>query len=362
MARPLFDQASYAAVHDVLSSGVLAQGPQIAQLEQDVRRSFTVEHALAVSSGTSALQLIGAAMDLAHDALVLVPGLTFAATANAFLSAGCRVRPIDIDPATGNLAPDALADALDSEPAVDAVVFVDLFGNSAGGSECITVAQARGIPTIEDAAQAHGARDQEGRSVAARATAAAFSLYATKNIAAGEGGLVTTSDKEIADRIRLLRSHGSLAQYEHVITGVNHRLNEMAAALARTQLPHLDAWNVRRHANAEVLSAALSNRFGDAVTLPTIGSPAQHVLHQYTCTFADPMTRDHVAEWLDRSGIDTKVFYPYTIAQLPGVEPNALPNAEHLRDHGLSLPVHPGLTSIELERLDAAIQAVPAPR
>ena len=360
-AAPGLEPEDVAAVVRVLESGVLANGPEAAALEAEFAAWCGVPHAVAVSSGTAALVLAGQALGLSRGDVVLVAGFTFAATANAFLSLGCRVVPVDVDPLTFNVDPADLAAAADEHPAVAAVV-VDLYGGTGGTDAAIDAARATGLAVIEDAAQAHGSRDRWGRRVGGRADATTFSLYATKNLAAGEGGLVTTPDPAVAERIRLLRSHGALEQYRHETVGLNHRLPEVAAALARVRLGRLEAGNAVRRRRAGQLARWCREAWGEELAVPpeaeaeTTGPPA-HVFHQFTVRFSDPERRDEVARRLRAEGVDARCFYPYMIGELPGVQRRPTPVAQRLRDTVLSLPVHPGLDEEQWERLRRAVLA-----
>lgn len=354
---PTVDEDDIETVVRVLRSGVLANGPQAALLEAEFASFADVPHAIAVSSGTAGLVLVGQALGLRPRDTVLVAGFTFAATANAFLSLGCRVVPVDVDPVTMNLDPRSLQDAIRSEPMSRAVVIVDLFGSTVGTEEAFTIARDAGLLTIEDAAQAHGARTSEGDPVGGRADATVFSLYATKNMAGGEGGVVTTPGGDVDDAVRRLRNHGGLRQYEHAVLGLNHRITEVSAALARRQLGRLEDGNRARRQLARDLARWCDQAWGQAVAIPPEATTTtlQHVFHQFTLRFARPDLRDDVAGRLRRAGVDARTFYPYAVRDLPMVEPRATPQAERLRDTVLSLPVHPNLSSAQVRHLREAV-------
>jgi perosamine synthetase len=352
------------AVVHVLRSGVLANGPVVAALEQEfaVYCGPGVE-AVAVSSGTTALMLAGQALALGSGDTVLVSAYTFAASANALLALGCDVVPVDVNPTTMNLDAEAVGAALQSHPRARALVAVDLFGSTAGTDEAIRLARGAGLHVIEDAAQAHGALDATGRRTGARdVDVSTFSLYATKNMAAGEGGLVTTHDSDLAARIRRLRNHGSVETYRHEVLGLNHRLPEVSAALARGQLRRLDDANCARRANASRLARLTTAAWGDAVTVPleAVNGSTTHVFHQFTVRFRSAGERDLARDLLHAGGIDVRHFYPYTIAALPGVTCTAVPVAEMLRDTTLSIPVHPGIDESRWSHIEAALQGVRA--
>ncbi len=222
--------AEVEAVARVLRSGVLANGEEVVHLEEEFTSVAGAAHAVAVSSGTDALYIAGRALGIGPSSEVLVAGFSFAASANAFLALGATVVPVDVDISTRNMDAGMLRVALEEHPRCAAVVVVDLYGGTAGTSDVLDVAATAGVPVVEDACQAHGARSRRGELVGSRAAFTAFSLYATKNVSAGEGGILTTSDTDLADRCRLLRNHGSRTPYCHEIVGLNHRLPEMSAA------------------------------------------------------------------------------------------------------------------------------------
>lgn len=362
-AAPAIDEADIAAVTEVLRSGVLANGPQAAALEDEFASYCGVSHAVSVSNGTVALVLAGQALGLGRGDVVLVSGFTFAASANAFLSLGCEVVPLDVDETTMNADAGAFADTLRAFPQASAVVVVDLFGSTTGTDEVIAQARDAGLLVIEDAAQAHGALDVEGQRVGKRADVTTFSLYATKNLSAGEGGLVTTTRAEPAEAVRRLRNHGGIEQYQHEQVGLNARLPEMAAALARCQLTRLEERNTRRRENARMLTEWCQEAWGPDAALPaeaTAGATG-HVFHQFTVRFRDQPVRDAVAASLRAAGVDARQFYPYTVAELPGVTPHPTPIATSLRDRVLSIPVHPGLDASLREDLRRAILSTALP-
>ncbi|MGH9067114.1 MAG: DegT/DnrJ/EryC1/StrS family aminotransferase [Acidimicrobiales bacterium] len=356
-ACPVASEEDIAAVVRVLRSGVLANGPESAGLEEEFAVSCGTRHAIAVSSGTDALYLAGRAIGIGPGRLVLSSGFSFAATANAFLSLGARVLPVDIDLGTMNMCPDALRDAIAAHPECVAVVLVDLYGNTAGTDRSLEVAQEAGLPVIEDACQAHGATGHSGKPVGTRATCTAFSLYATKNLAAGEGGILTTQDDELALQLRLLRNHGCATPYKHEIVGLNHRLPEMSATLARSRLRRLQAGNDARRRLAADLASWCSVWPTSDVT-PEVPADPTHVFHQFTILLPDRRRRDLVLEALRARGVDARVHYPYTVADLPQVEPTSLPRAIQLRERVLSLPVAPELTEAQRESMHDAIVAI----
>jgi dTDP-4-amino-4,6-dideoxygalactose transaminase len=230
-----------------------------------------------------------------------------------------------------------------------ALVVVDLYGSTRGTDEAIATARASGLMVVEDAAQALGAVDAAAEPVGRRADVTTFSLYATKNITAGEGGVVMSPDASRVAAARRLRNHGGLLTYQHETIGLNYRMPEMAAALARSQLGDLETWTTDRRGQAAELHRVCHEAWGEAATVPPEAATGArtHVFHQFTVRFRSERARDAIADFLRRRGIDARHFYPYTVAELPGVEARQVPCAERLRDTVLSIPVHPGLTDVE---------------
>jgi dTDP-4-amino-4,6-dideoxygalactose transaminase len=337
----------------VLRSGRLAQGPMVARLEREFATMCGVRHAIAVTNGTVALVAALQTAELQVGDEVVTTPFTFAATLNAILEAGATARFADIDPQTFTLDPDALADATTDRTRV--VMPVHLFGQPAAMDTISEFAAARGLLTVEDAAQAHGAT-VAGRRVGSFGIGC-FSLYATKNVSAGEGGIITTDDDALADRLRLLRNQGMGARYQYEVVGHNYRLTDVQAALAIPQLEGLVASNARRAAHAARLSAGLGDVIGIAV--PHVAPGRTHVFHQYTIrvTPAARLDRDALAARLHARGVGTAVYYPRAVFDYdcyrdhPRVAVSEVPEAIRAAREVLSLPVHPYLSVPDLDRI-----------
>ena len=264
------------AVMDVLESGQLAQGPVVAELEEEFAALCGVPHAIAVSSGTTALVASVEALALEPGDEILTSPFTFAATLNAILEAGAIARFVDIDPVDFTMDPNRLEAAFTARTRV--VMPVDLYGQPAAMEHITDLATSHGARVVEDAAQAHGA--EIGGRVTGSFDVGCFSFYATKNVATGEGGMITTTDDVLADRIRLLRNQGMRRRYEYVVTGHNYRLTDLQAAVGLPQLRRLVETTASRRRNAE----ALCERLGDVpgIVLPTVQPGRTHVFHQFT--------------------------------------------------------------------------------
>ncbi len=347
-------------VSEVLRSGRLAQGPMVARLEQGFAALCGVRHAVAVNSGTSALIAALQAERLrAGDEVVTTP-FTFVATLNAILEAGATARFADIDPATFNIDPDGVAAAITDRTRV--VMPVHLYGQPAAMDTISELAAVRDLSIVEDAAQAHGAM-VAGRSAGSYGSGC-FSLYATKNVSTGEGGIITTNDDERADRMRLLRNQGTRGHDQYEVQGHNYRLTDVQAAIALPQLERLEASTARRRANAARLSAGLEDLVG--IVVPVVADGRTHVFHQYTIrvTPAARVDRDAVAAQLRARGVGTGIYYPRVVFEHdcyrdhPGVVTSEVPEAFRAAREVLSLPVHPHLSVSDIDRIIEEIRTI----
>lgn len=351
VSRPQIGPEEKAAVMAVLESGQLAQGDVVARFEAGFAEMIGTRHCVAVSSGTTALHLALLALDIGPGDEVITSPFSFIASANAVLYCGARPVFADIDPATFNLDADAVAAAVTSR--TRAIIPVHLFGQSADMDALGSVAARHGLHIVEDACQAHGAT-WRGRPVGGFG-AGCFSFYPTKNFTTGEGGAVTTDDAALADRLRLLRSHGMRQRYLHETLGFNARMTELSAAIGVAQLPKLAEWNSRRRANAAVYDRDLRG-----VVVPSVRAEAGHVYHQYTVRVPDG--RDRAVARLADDGIGTGVYYPVPIHKqgfyLERGLTGSFPESERAADEVLSLPVRPDLTEEERDRVIAAVNAL----
>jgi len=325
----------------------------VARLEEAFCRLAQAEHAVAVSNGTVALVAALQALQLEPGDEVVTSPFTFVATLNAALEAGAHVRFADISLDDFNVDADAVSAAIGSRTKV--LMPVHLYGQMA---DCIAIselADRRGIALVEDAAQAHGAT-QSGRAAGSFGIGC-FSLYATKNVTSGEGGIITTSDAAIADRLRVLRNQGMRARYQYEMAGHNYRLTDLQAAVAVPQLDCLDETIARRQANAAILTDGLSGLEG--LVPPSVSPERSHVFHQYTVRVTNDarIDRDAVAAGLAERGIGSGVYYPRTVADYdcyrddPRIEISETPNADRAAREALSLPVHVGLMASDLDRI-----------
>ena len=356
---PLLDlQAQYAplreeilaAIARVCDSQRFVLGPEVDSLERELAGMLGVEHAIAVSSGTDALLMALMALGIGPGDEVITSTYSFFATAGAVVRVGARPVLVDIDPASFNLDPGGLAGAI--TPRTKAIVPVHLFGLSADMDPILDEASRSGVPVIEDAAQAIGAT-YKGRPVGAMGALACFSFFPSKNLGAfGDAGLVTTRDRGLAHRARLLRTHGMEPKYFHHLVGGNFRMDTLQAAVLRVKAPHLPAWTEARRVNAgRYVRMFREAGVGDRVTLPTEPAGRRHIFNQFVVRAAD---RDGLKRHLDRLGIGNEIYYPVPFHLQPcfadlGHRPGDFPNAERAAGESLAIPIY-GELSVEQQQ------------
>ena len=349
IAKPMIGDEEKQAVLEVLDSGILAQGPRVKAFEDGFAALCGVKHAIATSSGTTALHVALLAHEIGPGDEVITTPFTFIASANSILYTGATPVFVDIDPVTFNLDPAQIEAAI--TPRTKALMPVHLFGLVCDMDPILALAEAHGLALIEDACQAHGA-EYHGRKAGSFGTGC-FSLYPTKNMTSAEGGMITTDDDEIAARCRILRQHGMQRRYYHDAVGYNFRMTDVHAAIGLAQLGKLEKHNEARIRNAAYLSQHLTG-----VVTPTVPEGSHHVFHQYTIRVTDGQ-RDAVLEGLGQRGIGTGVYYPVPVHQQRIYEESCrgltLPEAERAAQEVLSLPVHPGLSAQDLEAIVAAV-------
>ena len=326
-----------AAIASVVSRSAFIAGPEVAAFERWFADFCGVRHAIGVSSGTTALELVMRALGVEPGDEVVIPANTFVAAAAAVVAAGARPVFADVDERTHNLDPVRLREAI--TPRTRAIIPVHLYGRPAAMDEILDVSD--GIPVIEDAAQAHGAR-YGGRRVGSLSTAGCFSFYPTKNLGAfGDAGLITTSDDALAASLKLLRDHGRTSQYEHVVVGQTARLDTLQAAVLHAQADALEGWNARRRQ----VAAWYREMLPPAVACTDDDSEGGSVYHVFVVRVA---RRDAFRAHLDARGIASAVHYPVPLhlqAALRALDYRAgdFPVAERLAAEVVSLPMHPFL-------------------
>lgn len=350
-AKPLIGAEERAAVDAVLQTGMLAQGSVVADFEAEFATQLAAgRNTVAVNSGTSALLCGLLAAGIGAGDEVIVPSFTFAATANSVALTGATPVFADIEPEYFCLDPAAVAAAV--TPKTKAILPVHLYGHPANMTALGEVARENGLAIFEDACQAHGATWND-QPVGTFGAFGAFSLYPTKNMTSGEGGMITCETPELARKCRLYRNQGMEKQYENEVVGYNLRMTNIHAAIGREQLRKLAGWTKQRQENATFLSANLRG-----VKVPAIAPEATHVFHQYTIRVAED--RDGFVKALrEEYQIGSGVYYPIPNHRLPSLAHFApgldLPQTEAAAREVVSLPVHPSLDSEDLERIVTAV-------
>lgn len=351
IAKPNLGKEEWEAVGTIFESGMLVQGEKVRLFEKEFARYIGVEHAIAVTNGTMALDTVLKALELGPGNEVVTSAFSFIASSNSILYQGAKPVFADIDPKSFNIDPLDVAEKITAK--TKAIIPVHLFGQPAAMGALKEIAEDHGITLVEDAAQAHGA-EYKRQKVGGLGDVGCFSFYATKNMTTGEGGMITTNNSELAKRARLLRHHGQTRKYHHVILGYNYRMTEMCAAVGLVQLGKLDASNKRRKENADLLTKGIDKISG--LTPPYVNHDVKHVFYQYVVKVEDryPIERNKLAERLKRKGVEVAVHYPTPIYRQPfykklGYNQKICPMAEEACKRVLSLPVHPLVTREDIK-------------
>ncbi len=350
-ARPIIGDEEREAVDRVLRSGMIAQGPEVKAFEEEFSEHFGLGRAcVAVNSGTSGLHLGLLACGITAGDEVIVPSFTFAATANSVALTGAT--PVFADISADDFCLDPVSVEASITERTKAIMPVHLYGHPAKMAELQAIADKHGLMIFEDAAQAHGA-SLNGTPVGAFGSFGMFSLYPTKNMTSGEGGMVSAANDEIERNLRLYRNQGMLQQYHNEVVGLNNRMTDIHAAIGRVQLTKVGAWTKQRQDNAAFLSANLEG----VVTPPTLPG-AVHVFHQYTVRVSED--RDGFSAALkEQYQVGSGMFYPVPNHRLKPFQASVeLPETERAAKECLSLPVHPSLSQGDLERVVAAVNAL----
>jgi perosamine synthetase len=349
IAKPIIDEDEISAVVAVLRSGILAQGKKVEEFERTFASFVGTKYAIAINSGTAALHIALLAHGIGAGDEVITSPFTFIATANSILFTGAKPVFADIEEETFNIAPDNIDEKI--TPRTKAIMPVHLYGQPCEIKRIMEIADAHRLAVIEDACQAHGA-EYEGKKVGSFGTGC-FSFYPTKNMTTGEGGMITTDDKDIAQKARMIRSHGQIKRYFHEILGYNYRMTDIAAAIGLCQLGKLEKFNNKRIGNAKFLTERLHGIKG--LVPPKVKPDIRHVFHQYTVRITRDfgMPRDELKQKLMDKGVGTEIYYPLPVHKQPlyqkmGYDDDLL-GSEKAAGEVLSLPVHPSLMKEELE-------------
>ena len=341
------------AVARVIDSQQFVLGSEVASLEEEIAEYSTTNFAIGCASGSDALVLALMALDIkAGDEVISTP-FTFFATGSAIARVGARPKFVDIDAQTYNL--DAAQVEAAVTPLTRAILPVHIYGQCADMDSLVLIAQKHGIPIIEDAAQAIGAQDS-GRRAGSMGQLGCYSFYPTKNLGgAGDGGMVVTSDELLAQRVRKLRVHGCVTEYQHDELGLNSRLDAMQAAILRVKLRHLDEWSEARRKKAALYDELLQGAdLNYELVTPFVRPEAHHIFHQYVIRV--PKYRDQVMKHLSQHEIGNKVYYPIPLhlqqcfAYL-GYKPGEFPYAERAALETVALPCFPELTDEQQQQV-----------
>lgn len=342
-----------AAVLGVLESGRFILGPNVSALEQEIAEYLGVKHAIGVASGTDALVIALRAAGVEPGDEVIVPAFSFFATAGTVMTIGARPVFVDINPDTYLIDTAAIEAAI--TPRTKAIIPVHLYGQPADMDELMAIAQKHGLKVIEDNAQAIGAV-YKGKKTAAIGDIGCLSFFPSKNLGAyGDGGMVTTNDDRMAEKVRMLRVHGWKKKYFPEMLGYNSRLDEMQAAILRVKFKHLDSWNTRR---AEI-AHAYSKYLGElGLCVPVEAPDRTHVYHLYMVVFDQ---RDAVQHALREAGIASEVYYPQPLhlaepSRKYGTGEGQCPVAEQCSKTLLALPVYPDLTATQMEEVLSTVE------
>lgn len=350
VSKPYIGEEEKQAVMAVLDSGMIVQGPRVAEFEKQFAAVCGTKHAVATSSGTTALHLAMLAHGIGPGDEVITSPFTFIASVNSILYAGATPVLVDIEEDTFNIDPEAIERAI--TPRTKAILCVHLFGHLCDMDALQAIADKHSLVIIEDACQSVGGT-YKGK-VAGSFGTGTFSLYATKNVMSVEGGMITTDDDHIADQCRLLRSHGMRRRYYYDMLGYNFRMTDIHAAVGIAQLARLEASTKKRQENASYLSAKI-----ESVVTPTVREGYGHVWHQYTIRVDRGRDRDAAVQQLADNGVGSGIFYPVPAHQhdyMREVVGNlTFPIAEKAAAEVISLPVHPQLSQADLEKIVAEV-------
>jgi dTDP-4-amino-4,6-dideoxygalactose transaminase len=346
-----------ASIQRVVDSQRFILGDEVTECERRVADYCGTKHAIGVASGTDALLLSVRALVSRQSTTdkIITSTFTFFATAGAIVNAGAQPVFIDIDPLTYNIDTRQIEKYLNTNPdhreEIKAIMPVHLYGQMADMEPVIEIAEKYNLKIIEDAAQSFGA-EYNGKKAGAIGDLGCFSFFPSKNLSGyGDGGMIITDDDELAEKIRLIRVHGSKNNYFHPVIGYNSRLDALQAAVVNTKLPHLETWLNARRQNATTYNEKLKNL--PAIETPATGQGCLHTYNQYTI-FINDSKRDDLKHYLKQKGIDTAIYYPLPLHLQEcfmslGYRKGALPHAEKAAEHVLSLPVFPELSTEEIE-------------
>jgi dTDP-4-amino-4,6-dideoxygalactose transaminase len=356
IAKPIIGEDEVRAVTEVLRSGTIAEGQKVKDFEAAFAKFTGTSFAVAVNSGTAALHAALLARGIGPGDEVITTPFSFVATANSVLFTGAKPVFADIKEDTFNIDPQSIIEKI--TPRTKAIIPVHLYGQSADMKAIMDIAEDKDLIIIEDACQAHGATF-DGKSVGSFGEGT-FSFYPTKNMTTSEGGIITTNDKDVYEKARMIRSHGSKQRYLHEMLGYNLRMTDIAAAIGLVQLGKITDFNRARINNGQYLTKNLQKIKG--LILPHVDKRCGHVFHQYTVRIRGDLSRDEVVSSLNKMDIGTGIYYPLPIHKQPYYKElgynDSLPVAERASKEVISLPVHPSLSKLDLDMISGKMREI----
>lgn len=334
---------------EVMSSSRFILGDHVKKLEADVATYSNVKHGIGCGNGSDAIHIAIQAAGVGPGDEVITTPFTFFATGGAVARAGATPVYVDIDPVTFNIDPSKIEAAI--TPNTKAIIPVHLYGQMADMDPIVEIAKKHNLVIVEDAAQAIGAK-YKGKSVGELGTAATYSFFPTKNLGAyGDGGMIVTNDDDLAEKMSVIRVHGSKPKYYHHVLGYNSRLDELQAAVLNVKFPHLDKWSTLRREKAQTYTQLLNEALGETVVTPVEVEGNYHVFHQYTIRVSQ---RDELQKYLNEQGVQTMVYYPLPLHVQPvfkdlGYKEGDFPESEKAANEAISLPMFPELKQEQQE-------------
>jgi dTDP-4-amino-4,6-dideoxygalactose transaminase len=348
IAKPIISEKEQALVLEVMKTGQLASGSYVEKFEELFAKYLGCKYAIATNSGTAALHASLLAAGIGRGDLVITTPFSFIATSNSILYVGAIPLFVDVEEDSYNIDPDKIEELIiNTKEKIKAILIVHLFGNPCTMDKILDICNKYNIILIEDCAQAHGA-EYKNKKVGTFGAAGAFSFYPTKNMTTGEGGMVTTNNEKIYKEVKKIINHGMVERYYHEDLGFNFRLTNLGAAIGIEQLKELETFISRRIANANKYNNGLSE---EKFLLPPIKANTRHVFNQFTLRCKGD--RNKVIEILQKNGIGYGIYYPLIIPEQPFYKKLQLnyhcPIGEKLSKDVLSIPVHPSLSSEDIE-------------
>ena len=358
VADPYITEDDVMAVAGAVKEKRLSQGEYVQKFEGEFARYIGVKHAVAVCNGTAALHVALAAISVGKDDEVITPSFSFAATANCALYEGAKPVFADIDPLTYNVDPLKIEQKTTNK--TKAIIPVHYGGQPADMDSINELAKDNDMYVIEDAAEAHGAL-YRGRRVGGWGDLNCFSFYPNKNMTTGEGGIITTNDDNLVEKMRMIRSHGQDRSYHHVMLGYNYRMTDFQAALGSVQLKRLDWVLNKKVEKARYYDAKIKEKFGADVKIPYVAPHVTHTYMFYTIRFTSKNQRDNAALKLAERSVETRIAFPPIHLQplyqkLFGYRNGYLKITEEASDTVLSLPIYPHITPEEQDHVISSLE------